>query len=123
MITNLGSSGSGKCVLIQSTRFEAGGSSAIFLKCSRFNHACHPHAACTYTWDAKLERLVVSTLREVAAGEELTISYMGKQVDRRLLQLNYGFQCDCPGCLEAKEAEAKVQKEAAACHRSGEISV
>ena len=88
--------------------------SGIFCNCSRLNHACHPYSTCTYTWDVEQGHLRVSTLRDVAAGEELTISYMGYSVDRKLLKENYGFECDCPGCGEAKKIEEEAKRLAAA---------
>ena len=62
----------------------------------------------------KQERMKISTLRDIVAGEELTISYMGWSVDRNLLQQNYGFQCDCPGCMEDRAMEEEAKKLAGA---------
>ena len=100
-------------ILTPAIRFETGSMSGIFLTCSRFNHACHPHATCTYTWDEQQKKLIMSTLRGIVSGEELTISYMGWSVDRRILKHNYGFNCDCPGCLQEIEAEAEAKKASA----------
>lgn len=71
-----------------------GGEGGIFLKCSRFNHACHPWANCTYR---VIERkyLKVSALCDIAKGQELTISYTNNP-DK--LPAYYGFYCDCAGC-------------------------
>jgi hypothetical protein len=102
-----------EATLTHATRFETSSMSGIFLTCSRFNHACHPHTTCTYTWDEQQKKLIVSTLRDIDAGEELTISYMGWSVDRGILKHNYGFDCDCPGCLQEIEAEAEAGKESA----------
>jgi hypothetical protein len=88
-------------------RFELQGQTGVFLTCSRFNHACHPYTNCTYKWDKERECMVVSTLRRVKQGDELTISYMGWSVDRNLLKENYGFECDCPGCLGVESTEGQ----------------
>ena len=80
----------------------------IFLNSSRFNHACHPYSTCTYQWDKHQDRLVVTTLMDVAEGEELTISYIGWSNNTSRLYENYGFWCDCQGCPSAKEAQAKA---------------
>jgi len=84
-------------------RFALGRSSraGVFFTCSRFNHACHPYATCTYAWDNEKQRMTVTTLRNINMGEELTISYMGYSVNQNSLQQNYGFQCDCPGCINS----------------------
>ncbi|KAG0645592.1 Zinc finger MYND domain-containing 1 [Hyphodiscus hymeniophilus] len=86
--------------IFKTNRFELKGSSGIFSTCSRFNHACHPHSTCTYSWDMEEQRMKVSTLRDIVAGTELTISYMGYSVNRKLLKQNYGFDCDCSSCVE-----------------------
>jgi hypothetical protein len=52
----------------------------------------------------------VSTLRDIAEGEELTISYMGYSVKPALLKENYGFECDCPGCSEGIAAEEERKR-------------
>ncbi|EPE33933.1 SET [Glarea lozoyensis ATCC 20868] len=67
----------------------------IFLKCSRFNHSCHPFATCTYEYDEETDRLRITALRDIKAGEEITISYTR---DASSLYDNYGFNCDCPAC-------------------------
>ena len=52
----------------------------------------------------------VSTLKNIVEGEELTISYMGHSVDRAMLNENYGFECNCLGCLEKITAAEEVKK-------------
>lgn len=53
--------------------------------------------------------MVVSTIKDTFDGEELTISYMGWNVNQQSLKTNYGFECDCPGCLEAKAMEEEEE--------------
>jgi hypothetical protein len=81
----------------------------IFLKASRFNHACHPFATCTYHWNEDQKKLVFRTLRDITAGEEMTISYIGWSTATSLLHDNYGFWCDCPGCPPVKDADAHAK--------------
>ncbi|TVY80446.1 SET domain-containing protein [Lachnellula suecica] len=84
-------------------RFETGnGIGGIFLKSSRFNHACHPYSTCTYRWEEEKNTLTFTTLMEVKKGDEITISYTNKP---KTLYLNYGFNCDCPACLPPKVEE------------------
>lgn len=94
-------------------RFEAHGGDyhyGIFLKSSRFNHACYPYANCTFRWHADQKRLVFTTSRNVVAREEMTISYIGKSPDATiLLPESYGFWCDCPGCPPGTVAKAQAE--------------
>jgi SET domain-containing protein len=88
--------------------FETGnGRGGIFLKSSRFNHACHPYSTCTYRWDSDANILSFTTLMDVEKGKEITISYTNKP---KTLYINYGFHCDCPGCQPAKDLEETQQK-------------
>jgi SET domain-containing protein len=91
----------GKFTDADRSRFETSkGLGGIFLKSSRFNHACHPHSTCTYRWDEAANTLTFTTLMEVKKGEEITISYTNKP---RTLHDNYGFDCDCPKCSQPKD--------------------
>jgi hypothetical protein len=76
----------------------------IFLKCSRFNHACHPWANCTYRV-VERKHLQVSALFDIANGQELTISYTNIPKD---LPAFYGFYCDCPSCPSQKVVEERA---------------
>ncbi|KAH8669677.1 hypothetical protein BGZ60DRAFT_39437 [Tricladium varicosporioides] len=89
-------------------RFNTGDSKCgIFVRSSRFNHACHPYAVCTYSWVPEKYQLVITTVMEVKEGTELTIAYTSNPSS---LKRNYGFWCDCPGCpsMEVREAEQKA---------------
>ena len=72
----------------------------VFLKCSRFNHACHPYATSTYQYDVETDELRVTTIQDIKRGDEITISYTR---DSDSLYDNYGFNCTCPGCLRPCE--------------------
>ena len=76
----------------------------IFLKCSRFNHACHPWANCTYR-AVEGKRLKVTTLFNIAKGQELTISYTN--IPEKLPGF-YGFYCDCPACPSPEMAAERA---------------
>jgi hypothetical protein len=75
----------------------------IFLKSSRFNHACHPFSTCTYKYDFAQNRLITKTLYSIPKGQEITISY---SPDAGTLYDNYGFYCDCRGCPSPAKAKA-----------------
>jgi hypothetical protein len=66
-----------------------------------FNHNCAPNIQVSYV-DRNDETLVVHTLRSVAAGEELCISYINEddavQVRQQQLYEHYLFTCGCDTC-------------------------
>ena len=73
--------------------------SGLFLQASRINHACLPN--CQHTWNASIGEETIHTVREIAQGEEMTISYShtGPSKSRRgHLQKNFGFDCTCTLC-------------------------
>lgn len=72
----------------------------LFNILSRANHACAPNIAKSFEGYTA----VVTTLRDVAEGEELFLSYIGSDVDkptnerRELLKRKYNFVCTCERC-------------------------
>ena len=72
----------------------------LFVKISRINHACDPNAC--YNNNGSLEK-VVTALREINKGEEITISYITNNWDvrseRRSALSSWGFTCQCAVCL------------------------
>ena len=74
--------------------------SGLFLDASRINHACAPNAQ--NTWNATLDKLTVHAVKDVAEGEEITISYLdgtGTHAARqRKLSDAFGFACTCGTC-------------------------
>eukprot|EP00913_Durusdinium_trenchii_P020017 g18815.t1 len=76
---------------------------------SFFNHCCAGLSNATWTW-SRAEGLTVKTTRPVAAGEELTISYISKPwcdlarpARRRYLKQNFNFFCLCKACMAPTE--------------------
>jgi len=88
------------------TRFEIEGKGGIFYKTSRFNHACHPAATCTYRWNLRERKLITTALRDIEPGQEITISYGSAG---SLFQ-NYGFHCDCEYCPHPEEAAKEAKR-------------
>ena len=73
--------------------------SGLFLQASRINHDCLPN--CQHTWNANIGEETIHAVREIAQGEEITISYAltGLSKSRREhLQKNFGFDCTCSLC-------------------------
>ncbi|MEW5301046.1 MAG: hypothetical protein WDW38_009384 [Sanguina aurantia] len=75
----------------------------LFPEFSLFNHSCAPNAI-NYVLNG--DTMVVRAATDVKAGDEVTISYMGRPqltpVGDRLehLQRDYGFICDCKRCTK-----------------------
>lgn len=78
---------------------------AVYAAASRLNHSCEANAH--HGYNPNIYRFTVHAVRDIAAGEEITISYMGgpggymvrsQRIDR--LRTNYGFTCTCPKCSD-----------------------
>lgn len=64
---------------------------------SRINHSCVPNSQFHYS-----DYAYVYALKDIAAGEEIQISYasaiMERNTRRARLSQRYGFDCECPAC-------------------------
>ncbi|TKA63580.1 hypothetical protein B0A49_07475 [Cryomyces minteri] len=85
---------------------------AVFFETSHINHSCIPNAS--FAWNNTLEQSTVHAVSDIAAGEEITLSYcpqyFGRE-GRKKVQLCYGFECTCPACdPDAPGAEASEQR-------------
>lgn len=74
---------------------------------ARVNHSCVPNAA--WAWNGAVGRITVQAIREVGAGEEVTVAYvdtvLGGEERRRRLREGYGFECGCEACVGEGEEE------------------
>ena len=76
--------------------------SAVYRLCSRINHECVPN--CFAAWSAALGQQTVHALRDIVAGEEISIAYVGgaeagpRALRQRLLRDKYHFECVCGAC-------------------------
>jgi hypothetical protein len=84
----------------------------VFLLGSRINHSCIPNV--NFAYNSVLEKETFHAIRDIAAGEELTIMYInGTNHTRRQQQAEldrWGFRCTCPACedtLLGREREKK----------------
>ncbi|CAM9529101.1 unnamed protein product [Chrysoparadoxa australica] len=72
------------------------------------NHSCQPNSEITYKGGSSGQPLMaqVRAITDIAAGEELTQSYIDKELsleDRQRALEDYGFKCSCSRCeLEGK---------------------
>ncbi|KAK8050861.1 hypothetical protein PG993_002246 [Apiospora rasikravindrae] len=85
---------------------------------SRINHACDANAAFFYL-GVRPQRLGVRALRDIAAGEQVFVSYIGDKACRKMNLAqrqaglaSWGFECRCAACVkeEAKAEEATKKK-------------
>lgn len=82
---------------------------AVFPLVSGINHSCDPNCEVAYVED---NGVMIVARRPIAAGEELTISYVDPEMDdedrREELEETYGFECACSKCApEPAPASAK----------------
>ncbi|PSS28173.1 hypothetical protein M430DRAFT_32646 [Amorphotheca resinae ATCC 22711] len=71
----------------------------VFANVSRINHSCRPNAK--HSWNPTLQKQTVYAIRPIAAGEELSLSYLsGGTYSERQEQLKnlFGFSCACELC-------------------------
>ena len=76
---------------------------ALFVSVSHFNHACLPNCSRCYLSDQKL--CIISADADIAAGEEMTISYTNEYFEApeeqsRYLQNGWGITCACLACSD-----------------------
>lgn len=86
----------------------------VFANVSRINHSCRPNAK--HTWNASLKQQTVYAIRPIAAGHELTLSYLqGGTYDQRQQELQsfFGFTCTCDLCskplTERAASDSRIQ--------------
>ncbi|KAI6083045.1 SET domain-containing protein [Hypoxylon rubiginosum] len=92
---------------------ESGSHIGCYPEISRFNHDCRPNI------HYRINNMTHTTVaaRDIAPGEELTISYielMLSREERRSRLRKWGFECSCSHCnvsdKEAAESDARLQK-------------
>lgn len=107
----------------------------LLLLGSMLNHSCLPSTTWRSSWDGSARCPVyrVYTTRPLAAGEELTVSYLtdaqlNMHPSRRKAELwrRYEFECACSRCVQpyddtsvflCKHCGGEVYAETTACHR------
>jgi hypothetical protein len=98
--------------------------SALFPFLAMANHSCAPAAGYTTSWDAKARCPVVRLFaeRDLAAGEEVTISYTARSdiAESRAAALKrYGFACACARCSAPADDTVALLCRACATGRVG----
>lgn len=86
----------------------------VFPEISRLNHDCRPNA--DYYFDPETMTQHVHVVRPIAAGEEITISYiepvMTREKRHKRISSAWHFDCDCSTCTQNAEliaaADARI---------------
>ncbi|KAJ8122048.1 hypothetical protein ONZ43_g1656 [Nemania bipapillata] len=83
-------------------------SGGIYLEICLINHSCIPN--CHNSWNSETQQETIHAIRDILAGEEITISYeTGALTASRHehLRKNFGFDCHCDLCsLPLEELQA-----------------
>ena len=78
----------------------------MFAHACRINHACAPNAH--VSWSKALAKQTVHAVQEIAAGDEITVSYAQPgnvcAARRSHLRNTFGFDCTCVLCALTGEA-------------------
>lgn len=79
------------------------GKRAVFLTVARLNHSCVPNAQGNLNTALPGSQFTIHALREIAYGEEITISYLHDELAirsarQKRLKEGYGFECACEIC-------------------------
>lgn len=84
---------------------------AVYPTICLINHTCIPNAH--NSWNSKTRLETIHAIREIKAGEEITISYAEGPAHKRLMKLRdaFGFECRCELCSrpasEIRESDAR----------------
>ncbi|CCE29277.1 uncharacterized protein CPUR_02970 [Claviceps purpurea 20.1] len=86
----------------------------IFLEACRINHDCKYNAL--YDWNDNIKRHTVHAVRDINAGEEITVSYVvylrNREGRQRMLKTSYHFTCVCSLCSlpdeQSQERDRKI---------------
>ena len=101
-----------------------GSAMAIYTIGSHFNHSCSANARAHMTGPSRMPKLNVYALRDLEAGEEITINYLAFEYEasrveslnnnplarRKLLERRYGFVCFCDLCCRQVMAAAESRQ-------------
>jgi hypothetical protein len=93
--------------IFQTNCMEMDNGAAIFPNAARFNHRCNPNAC--FTWNPLIGRETIHSIRNIAADEEITLSYCDMNHDkatRRWELKHYGFECNCAACVNDNDPDS-----------------
>ncbi|KAH6625357.1 hypothetical protein C7974DRAFT_313304 [Boeremia exigua] len=96
--------------IFQTNCMEMGAGAGVFVHAARFNHSCVPNAC--FSWNSDTQRENIHTMRDIKAGEEVLISYVDGEHDKRLRAWelrHYGFVCGCEACGDEEDVSTALQ--------------
>lgn len=75
---------------------------------TRINHSCLPNVY--YAYNAVTKKLVFHATRDIAVGEELSVTYLAEESfhardERQRLLEDFGFRCECEAYAGDEQAE------------------
>lgn len=90
------------------------GKRAVFLTVARLNHSCIPNAQGNLNTALPGSQFTIHALREIAEGEEITISYLHDELGirsarQKRLKDGYGFECACEICSASDSGKRHEQ--------------
>jgi hypothetical protein len=85
----------------------------VFWLGSRINHSCLPNIH--FAYNPRLQQETFHAVRDIAAGEELTVWYNENVLSTRRqrqaeLAHKWGFVCNCPVCENSESGKEKERK-------------
>jgi len=91
-------------------------SGGLFLEASRINHSCRHNAQ--NTWNENIGELTIHALRDIEAGQEITITYLASTSEyaerQRFLKEKFKFECQCELCslprARRKQSDIRLNK-------------
>lgn len=91
------------------------GKRAVFLTVARLNHSCIPNSQGNLNTALPGSQFTIHALREIAEGEEITISYLHdelgiRSVRQTVLKDGYGFECACEICSASERHDHSHQR-------------
>jgi hypothetical protein len=97
---------------------------SVFYFGSRLNHSCIPNV--NFAYHPFLRQETFHVIRDIVAGEELTIMYidgtMRTRSQRQQELSRWGFQCTCPACEDTVQGRQKEEKRVALFALSEELA-
>ena len=105
-------------IIFRTNAYNTDAQIGLFPQIARINHSCRPNTS--YYWNSKLNKRVVYANRQIRAGDEFSVSYIGllsAHHDRQASLDRYGFQCTCEACAQHGAAKLTSDQRRVDIHR------
>ncbi|KAG5991688.1 hypothetical protein E4U52_003423 [Claviceps spartinae] len=99
---------------------------AVFLEACRINHDCEYNAI--HHWNEKINRHTVHAIRDIDAGEEITLTYVcylgSRETRQKALKESFDFACLCRLCsLPTDQSQERDRKLAQIVHTNKVLEI